>query len=190
MKRAVSCFGAIVGAALLVGNAQAESTELSYSYIEGGLSVLDLDGDPFDREGGFNFRGSVELNENFYLQGSWDRWEVLGEDLDSFKFGVGYRMPIADATDAFFEGSYIRAEVDSLDLDDDGARVDAGIRHSFGRNLEGRVFGGFAYTDEDESFVSGVDALMKIEENFGLNVGYENVEFDDHIFRINARFSF
>ena len=190
MKKAVYS-GLIMGGLLLAGGTQADTTELSYSYIEAGLTVLDLDIDGFDQEAGFNIRSSFSVSENIYLLGTWDRWEVLGTDFDSFKLGLGYRFSIAEATDAFIEGSYIRAEAGGfIDDDEDGGRLDAGLRHSFGENAEGRIFGGISATDDDETFLTGAEVLLKFPMDFGLNIGYETAEFDDHIFRANLRYSF
>lgn len=188
MKKAVSYLGLIAGGLLLAGSVNAQSDGLNYSYVESGLSVLDLDGDIFDREGGFNIRGSISLNESLYLQGTWDRWEVLGTDTDNVKLGLGYRIPVADASDVFFEGSYVRIEAG--ESNEDGARLDAGFRHAFSEKAEGRIFGGVIASDEDEVFVAGADVLINLVSNFGLNIGYETEEFDDHIYRFNLRYSF
>lgn len=165
--------------------------DLNYSYIEGGVSVIDIDERGFsETEVGFNFRGSVDLGGALYAQGAWDRWEIdVGPfelDTDLYKFGLGYRFALQPSTDLFVEGSYAALEVESVD--EDGFRGDVGLRHGFNDGLEGRVFGGYQ-TGIDEAVV-GADLLFKFQPNFGLSVGVETYEFDLNIYRANLRLSF
>jgi len=186
--------GIIVAAALLASPAYGQSTgNLSYSYIEGGLSVLNIDDSFVDEtELGFNIRGSVDLQHNVYLHGSWDRWDVdIGRfdlDTDLFKFGIGYRTELSQTTHLFYEGSWTRIEVGSAS--DDAFRADIGLRHGFSPNVEGRVFGGYATDFSGGDAVLGADALFKVSRSVGVSVGVETFEFDLNIFRVNLRLSF
>lgn len=186
MKKAVSYFGLIAGAVLLAGSVQAQSGDLSYTYIEGGLSVVDVDNG--GSEEGFNVRGSSLLTENLYLQGSWDRIDVARGNLDVFKIGLGFRAPVNDSFDWFVEGSYLQADAEGVDQADD-ARLDVGFRGALNQHVEGRVYGGFVFPDSDE-YLFGTDLLFKLSDQFGVSVGVESIEFDVHFFRANLRLSF
>ncbi|MEM7054085.1 MAG: hypothetical protein AAF446_06000 [Pseudomonadota bacterium] len=184
MKKAVTYIGLIAGGFLLAASVQAQSGELSYSYIEGGYSWFDVDGG--GDEDGFNIRGSADLQNGLYLHGSWDRIETR-EDLDTYKLGLGFRANLNDSTDWFVEASYFRVDAGNNEADD--ARVDLGIRTALNNNLETRVFGGFLFPDSDEYLV-GADFLIKFNDRFGLSLGAETIEFDVHMVRANVRFSF
>ena len=186
MKKAVSYFGLIAGAVLLAGSVQAQSGDLSYTYIEGGLSVVDVDNG--GREEGFNLRGSSALSDNLYMHGSWDRIDVPRGDLDIFKIGLGFHSAVNESVDWFVEGSYFRADSDGVDAADD-ARLDIGIRASLNNHVEGRVYGGFIFPESDE-YLFGTDLLFKLSDQFGVSVGVETIEFDVHFFRANLRLSF
>ncbi|MCA1777883.1 MAG: hypothetical protein LC637_00450 [Xanthomonadaceae bacterium] len=169
------------------------SSDLSYSYIEGGLSVADIDvGFVSETEAGFNLRASVDLAQGVYAHGSWDRWEVdfgaFDADTDLYKIGLGYRFNLQPNTDLFVEGSYAAIEVGSVD--DDGFRGDIGLRHGFSERIEGRLFGGYQGDGDDGDAVVGADLLLKFQRNIGISVGVESFEFDFNIFRANLRLSF
>jgi len=174
--------------------ASAQSREdLSYTYLEGGASIVNIDTGPFsETEFGFNVRGSLDTAGGLYLQGSWDRWSIdVGSfeiDTDLFKFGAGYRFELGTATDLFLEGSY--AELDAGGGGDDGFRGDIGVRHGFSDNVEGRVFGGFLTDGSNADAIAGADVLFKFTENFGFSLGFETFEFDLNVFRANLRLSY
>ena len=185
MKKAVSYFGLIAGAVLLAGSVQAQSGDLSYTYIEGGLSVFDVSG---VSEEGFNVRGSSLLTENLYLQGSWDRIDANRGNLDVFKIGLGFRGRMSDSTDWFVEGSYYQVDPDGFGQADD-ARLDVGLRSALSRHVESRIYAGFLFPDSDE-YLFGADLLFKFSDQFGVSVGVDSIEADVNLFRANLRLSF
>lgn len=171
--------------------------DLSYSYLEGGVSIADIDvGFVSETETGFNIRASADLAEGLYAHGSWDRWETdfsvpfgsFDEDIDLYKVGLGYRFNLQQNTDLFFEGSYAALEIGSAD--DDGFRGDIGLRHGFNNRVEGRVFGGYQSDGDSGDAILGADLLFKFHRNFGLSAGVETYEFDLNIYRANLRLSF
>ena len=188
MKKVVSYLSLIAGGLLLAASVQAQSGDLSYSYIGGGLTIIDPDGG--DSEEGFNIRASASLSENFYFQGSWDRVEVgpFDVDIDNFKVGLGFHAPVSDTMDWFVEGGYARIETDFAD--DDGFRGDLGLRAGLNNNVEWRGFGGVVVSDDDETWILGTDFLFKITDTLGLFVGVESEEFDVFVYRGNLRLSF
>lgn len=189
---------ALAAVALGCNAAMAQSAgDLSYSYLEGGVSVADIDvGFISETETGFNIRASADLAGGVYAHGSWDRWEsdVNGPfgsfdfDIDLYKFGLGYRFDLQPNTDLFFEGSYAALEAGSAD--DDGFRGDVGLRHGFNDRVEGRVFGGYQSDGDAGDGILGTDLLVKLNPNFGISVGVETYELDFNIYRANLRVSF
>lgn len=190
MKKVVSYLSLIAGAALLAVSVQAQSGELSYNYIEGGLTILDPDGG--DAEEGFNIRLSGALTDSLYFQGSWDRIELgsgrFSDDVDNFKIGLGFHSALSQRTDWFVEGSYGRIE--GFGSDSDGGRLDLGVRTAFANNFEGRFYGGALIGDDDEVIVGGAELLLKFTDQLGLNVGAETEEFDVFVYRANLRLMF
>jgi len=181
MERSLKYLAFLAFLTLLVSHAQAQSDSLGYSYIEGGLSVIDVDGG--GSEEGFNVRSSIDLSNGLYFIAAWDRVN----ELDLVKAGLGFHAPISSTTDWFVEASYFSAEANGSDADD--ARLDLGIRTALNRNLEGRVFAGFLFPDSEEYLV-GADILFKFSDVLGVSLGAETIEFDVHILKANLRFSF
>lgn len=189
---------ALTAVAVGCNTALAQSGDnLSYSYLEGGVSIVDIDvGFISETETGFNIRASADLAGGLYAHGSWDRWETgfsvpfgrFDEDIDLYKVGLGYRFNLQPNTDLFFEGSYAALEIGSAD--DDGFRGDIGLRHGFNNRVEGRVFGGYQSDGDSGDGILGADLLFKFHSNFGLSVGVETYEFDLNIYRANLRLSF
>lgn len=190
MRKTMLAGLALTAVAVGCNTAMAQSGgDLSYSYLEGGVSVADFDLGGFsDSETGFNFRASADIAGGVYAHGSWDRWELGNLDTDLYKLGLGYRFNLQPNTDLFIEGSYAALEVGPFD--DDGFRGDIGLRHGFNDSVEGRVFGGFQSDGDSGDGILGADLLFKFHRNFGLSVGVETYEFDLNIYRANLRLSF
>jgi hypothetical protein len=183
-----------LGLSVALGMASASDTvvagDFSYSFIEGGLSVLDVDG--LSAEEGFNVRASAAVSDNIYLVGSWDRQTfdtfAVDVDFDNYRLGAGFHAGISATTDWFVELAYQQLEIGGLD--DDAIRPDIGLRHALTERVEGRVFAGYAFGDDDDTALFGADLLFKFTDGFGLSVGAESFEFDDTYYRANLRLSF
>lgn len=198
MRKTMLAGLALTAVAIGCNSAMAQSGgDLSYSYIEGGVSMADIDAAFIsETETGFNIRGSADIAGGLYAHGSWDRWETdipfrlrsRDLDIDLYKFGLGYRFNLQPSTDLFVEGSYAALEIDSVD--DDGFRGDIGLRHGFTDMVEGRVFGGYQSDGDAGDGIFGADLLFKLNPSFGLSVGVETYEFDLNIYRANLRLSF
>lgn len=181
----------------LAGPAAAQVTapgqQMSYSYVEGGLSRVNIDPGPGFRtfnDNGFNFRGSAQFGEFIYGIGSWDRWEIGNLDADLFKLGLGFRAAMARNTDWFAEVSWTHLDIDQFSSRN-GVRGDLGIRGVVNEWLEARAFGGFNVDGpEGDSFVLGGDLLFTFTPMVGLSLGVETYEFDVNIWRANLRLSF
>jgi len=189
IKLLLACASYILAAAVL---AQPQSN-FGYDYAEGGLSLADIDERSLsETEVGFNLAGSVALDEAFYVQGSWDRWDIGTDsfdlDTDFVNLGLGYREATNNSTDYFIEASYTRLDVGSRG--DGFIRGDLGLRHDFGGGLEGRIYGGYLtdFSGGDTTF--GLDGLLHLSRNTGVSLGYETVDFDLNIFRANFRLKF
>lgn len=178
---------AAVVAIVPMTSAQAQDG-MSWSWIEGGVSVFDPDG--FSSEDGFNLRASAAIGDRFYAQGAYDRWDFGFDELSYYKVGVGFHSAVSANVATFVELSY--AGIDLGGLDQDGGRVDFGVRGTPGNGpVELRAYVG-AQADgfEDPEFLGGVDALFKFNDLLGISVGAETFEFDTTIYRANLRLSF
>lgn len=194
MKFRVIPLALILGSYAIGAGALAQpQSSFNYSYVEGGLSLADIDVRGFsETEVGFNFAGSVALDEAFYVQGSWDRWDIdagaFSRDTDFVNLGLGYREATNNNTDYFVEASYTRLDVGARG--DGFLRGDLGLRHDFGQGFEGRVYGGLLTDFSEGDTVFGVDGLLHLAQNMGVSLGYETVDFDLNIFRANFRLTF
>ena len=182
---------ALAAVATLAPVAPAQAQDgMSWSWIEGGLSVLDLDG--AGSEEGFDVRFSAGVTDNVYLLGSWDRHSIdtfFGDiDIDNYRFGAGFHADLSATAAWFVEASYQKLEVGGLS--DDALRPDIGVRYQLGDRVEGRAFVGYAFGDDDDTALIGGDLLFKFTDGFGLSLGAESFEFDDTYYRANLRLSF
>lgn len=171
----------------------APGQQMSYSYIEGGLSRVNIDpGSGFRtvNDTGFNFRGSAQFSQSVYGIGSWDRWEIGNLDADLFKLGLGFRAALSPNLDWFAEGSWTHIDIESFGTEN-GVRGDLGVRGIVNEWLQARAFGGYnADGPEGNSFVFGADALITFTPTVGVSLGVESYEFDVNVWRANLRLSF
>src|SRR5690606_12101761 len=108
-------------------------------------------------------------------------------DITKLDLGLGYHMPVGDATDLVLRGAYTDADRDRFrlggsgdasldDLNDDssdGYFVDAAIRTQLTSWLEGSL--GARYFDIEENDGLGVigNLLFEVAPGFGINLGFD-----------------
>ena len=162
--------------------------ELSFSYVELNYLITDSD-DADDTLGGLELLGSLELPLNFFAQASISR-QSDDADLDQYRLGAGYHLPVGDRVMAYGLLSYARTEVDDSgdDFDDNGVAGELGARTIVSEKLE----------------LNGAAKWLNVDDNdFGLSIGarwfftpavsvggrIDSIEGEDSI-ALGARFQF
>jgi len=163
-------------------------TNFSYTYIEGNYRWLDSD-DADDSIDGLDLRGSYAVNPNMFLLGSWSHLsdEV---DLDEFRLGAGYTVPVSDEVDVYGTLSWVHAEFDfegpGGDDDEDGFSIIGGARMWASELVE--INGKLEYRDvEDSGFGIGVGARYYVTPAVSLGGEIETISGDEELL-IGVRF--
>jgi hypothetical protein len=133
----------------------AQTSPLSYDYVEGNLGT----GDFFDED--FSFYGlgaSFSIDENIFLKGSYydgatdddivfDPLSAGKLEISNYDFGIGYHMPLNQTLDFAASISYVNSELELFGFSEngDGYSVDAGLRFKATERLELNIFAD--YTD-------------------------------------------
>jgi hypothetical protein len=199
----------------VAGFAADSGDELSYGYVELDYINLDIDQEDenlnvfkndFDNGGGYGISLSFPINESLFIFGDWSDTESdftfsdntgvfvpSDTDIKRLNIGLGFAMPMSDATDLVFSGAYsdidyddfnVGADSDDIDdlddaLDDlnedpsDGYFVDAKIRSQFAPAWEGSV--GARYTDiqDADGFSLIGNVMYEFSPNFALNLSLD-----------------
>lgn len=157
-----------VSAALLLVTAGPAAAEFDYNFAELRYIDTELDAGNVDVDGdGFEIGGSLELTRAVHLFGNFRTLDFgSGIDVSAFEVGGGYAMPLASGADLVARLSYIEGEIDfgPGDVDDSGFSFQAGFRHMFHPQIEGRAF--INYVDLDES---GDETSIEIAGDYFLN---------------------
>ena len=178
-------------AALPFAAAAQDSSGLNYNYVEGGYVATNLDNDNGDIDAdGFGGNASVALSDNFHLFGGFstqdtDTFELLeggnrvNTDINQWRVGLGYNLPIGASTDLVARAAYEKFEVDDVTIDgqryeindgDDGYSAEVGVRTAFTDNFEGHAFAGYEdYGNDADDFYGRVGALVKFNRNWGVS---------------------
>lgn len=136
--------GLILASVFVAGTA---SAELDYTYAEGGLGILDGDGQSYV---GIDLRGSYLINENVFAYGGL---RMLSDDIDytNWHLGAGYRHAIDAKTDVWgglnleyqeFDGGrecftgFSGTQCVSYSVDDTAPAIRGGIRHQLNEQVE------------------------------------------------------
>lgn len=128
----------------------------SYSFVEANYLWTDVDAvdDSLD---GWELRLSIEIFMNFFLQGSYSELSS-GADLNQYRFGAGWHLPLGDRFDAYGILSVAGADLEdgSFDSNEDGLAAEVGAR--------------FLLTDKIE--LNGLVDWVDLEDsNYGIGVG-------------------
>lgn len=176
--------------ALAMAPFAASAGEISHTYVEGGLTRLDVNtsaliGDDIEFDGGF-VRGSFAFADSFYAFGGYSRGsnDDFGLDFDASEtqIGLGYAHGLTDRADFIAELGYINRELD--DIEGDGLRGAVGVRGLLGERAEGWVKAG--YTDGgdfDGDFIGTAGVLVKFNPTWGL---VTEAEFEDDAKRLSV----
>jgi hypothetical protein len=159
--------------------AHAQSSDFSYTYLEGGYLNVDLDNPNADGDGLF-LGGSVLVADTIILSADFDYVDFnRGIDIRTIELGVGVPLPLAPGFDIVVEGGYLDASVDTPfgNFDDDGFFAGALARWMVNDQVE--LNGGLKYVDLDESgddVVVHIGGLVNVRPNLAVLAG---VDFAD-----------
>ena len=197
-------------AALPFAAAAQDSSGLNYNYVEGGYVATNLDNDNGDIDAdGFGGNASVALSDNFHLFGGFntqdtDTFELLegdnrvNTDINQWRVGLGYNLPIGASTDLVARAAYEKFEVDDVTVDgqryeindgDDGYSAEVGVRTAFTDNFEGHAFAGYEdFGNDNDDFYGRVGALVKFNPSWGISGDVKFADGDTQWF-VGPRFS-
>ena len=167
---------------------EGETPELSFRYVE--LNYLITDSDDADETlGGLELLGSLELPLNFFCQASISS-QSDDADLDQYRLGAGYHLPIGDLVMAYGLLSYARTEVDDTgdDFDDNGGAGELGARMLASPKLELNGAAKWVNVD-DNDFGLSLGARWYFTKAVSLGGRIDSIEGEDSI-ALGARFQF
>lgn len=166
---------------------------LNYNYVEGGYVATNLDNDNGDIDAdGFGGNASFALSDNFHIFGGantqdTDTFELfdgtnrnrVNTDVNQWRVGLGYNLPIAASTDLVARVAYESFEVDDVTVNgqrfdvnegDDGYSVEVGVRSALTANLEGHALAGYEdYGSDADDFYGRLGAQYKFNPNWGIS---------------------
>jgi hypothetical protein len=163
----------------------------SYSYVEGGYVLTDIDGIGEDADG-FLLRGSIEITDDFFLFAGYTDQGIAGIDLKQYGVGAGYAWSMTDTTDLYGKVGYVKAEADlaGFGVDDDGYSLGVGIRSFVMKQLELEAAVSYVdLSDSGDDTTFGAGARWYFTEHFALGVEAE-VGDDATSYGIGLRWSF
>jgi Ax21 family sulfation-dependent quorum factor len=207
MKRTSLLALSLLAALPLAAHAQ-QAGGLNYNYVEGGYVATNLDNDDNDLDAeGFGGNASLALSDNFHLFGGFsaqesDDFSFLGQrvetDVNQWRVGLGYNLPIAATTDLVARAAYEKFEVDDVTVDgqrfdvndgDDGYSAEVGVRTAFTSNFEGHAFAGYEdFGDGADDFYGRVGAQVKFNPNWGISGDVKFADGDTQWF-VGPRYS-
>lgn len=147
--------------------------ELDYRYVDS-----EIGGDSVD---GLALRGSYEVNPNLYFLASFSRLSDDG-DLDEYRLGGGYKMPVSDRIDVFGQLSFVREEYDLDDNDDseNGFSLEAGARMWLTEQVE--VNNRLEYRDvADNGWGVGIGARYYVSPMVSLGGEFEAINGNEDL---------
>jgi hypothetical protein len=186
---------ALLAATLALAPLLARAEGPSYSFVEAGYIVTDID--DFDEEfDGFGIAGSFEFIENWFAYGSYldQSAEFFDVDVDAtaYELGFGYAFPLTDAMDLYGKIGYTEVEFEAYDesIDDDGYALSLGLRAIVLEQLE--LQGAVNYVDLSDS---GDDTSLGLAARWyfmqQLAIGIEGGFGDDaNSYGVSARWDF
>jgi len=182
MKRAI-----ISSAILSVLSFGAMADTPSFDFVEIGYTQLSIDGTSIEPDG-FEFRGSSEINDSWYIAGDYSDISDGGASVSLTTAGVGFKNDFSD-TSSFF------AEIDFARFDTNGGGSDSGYEMTFGvrSNITEKLElkGAIEYLDinDDDTTYLVLGAAYNFTDRLAVYSDYKN-ESDSDRFSVGVRFRF
>lgn len=174
-----------IAAGVLPAGVQAADTNFSYTFVEAGVTDRDFDGYSAD---GLIGRGSLEINDLFFVHGDMTLLSTSGTDINTLAGGVGAAMSFSNMIDGFAKASLVRYEIGSLD--DTGLGLEVGARARVIDQVE--AFGSVKYVNIDSDSDVGIEVGGRywLTNNWGFSASYTDADFMGSGVTLAARFSF
>jgi hypothetical protein len=151
-------------------------TQKGFSYTYAELNYKSFDSDDADQTfDGFELKGSFEIMLNIFLQASYQK---LSDDfdLDRYRFGAGWHLPVGDKLDLFGILSYAKDDVEGPGSED-GIQGEVGGRFWLLEKVE--LNGEAIWADVDDSaFGVGVGARWYPIDLLSLGFNVETLDSD------------
>lgn len=164
----------------------ADKPEMEYTYVE--ANYLWTDSDDLDESlDGWELIGSLELPLNFFAQVQVSQQSDRA-DLEAWRIGGGYHLPLGSSLDAYGILSVAHTEVDGSDddFDDEGIAGEVGLRMLLSPKIE--VNGSAEWLDvDDDDFTIGVGARYYFTNFLSIGGRVESVDADPS-FAVGLRF--
>ena len=145
---------------------------VSYNFVQGGYVATNSNDDDIDADAdGYGIDASVAVHDNFHIFGGYSNQELdfTDFDIEQYKLGVGYNHEIAPKADLVTRIAYQKLDAGGI-ADFDGYSAEVGVRGALASKLEGYAFAGYQdYEQVDGDFYGRVGALVKFNDNWGLN---------------------
>jgi hypothetical protein len=126
--------------------------QMSYTFVEGSLVDIELDG-PGNVDGdGIEIAGAYEIDDRFFVLGRWQDQDLdLGIDGRLIELGAGLHYALNETVDFVATLTYFDAELDAgnLSADDDGLGISGGVRAQLAPEWE--VEAGLKLVDTNDS---------------------------------------
>ncbi len=148
-------------AAVLLSALNAQAADLSYTYLDVGLGVIEVEdeGETYDGDG-VALGGSIAAGEVFYFTAGLANADIENVEQRTTSLGVGVHAPLSTNTDVYVDVSYVRADIEegNWSIDDNGVGYTLGIRSKLAEKFE--LGGGVSRLDvfdsaENSYFVNG-----------------------------------
>ena len=165
-----------------------EKDPFGYTYVQLDYVYSDLDDVP-GSQNGYDLIGSLGLIAGLYVQGNYSHGEGKA-DVETFRLGAGYHLPLFDKLDVFGLISY---QHDYLKLNGssgtgDGYELDIGARFMLTDSLEVNGQGEWNHVDDD-NFGVAAGARYYFAGPLSIGAGVESID-SDFRFNAGARFTF
>ena len=158
---------------------------MEYTYVEANYIVTDSD-DLDETLKGVELTGSLELPLNFFGQVTYTR-QSNDADVEVWKLGAGYHLPIGSRLDAYGILSYVHAEVsDGIDDSEDGAAAELGVRFMLLQNVELNGAAKWIDLNEDDYGIA-VGARWYLIDRLSFGGRLETIDSDTTV-ALGARF--
>lgn len=193
-------FARLCAAAALGSPLAAAAQELSYNYVEAGYVQVEPDEGDVEYDG-FRAKVSGQIAEQIYLFASYGELESdefpggATAEQEVITAGLGYRIPVAVATDLTAEVAFVSADfslegpIGSSSDDDTGLGLGLGLRHLFTPYVEGAVNVDYVDIFEDDETTLTLAGLFHLTPALSLGAGY-SIGDDADGWTVGGRFNF
>lgn len=176
---------------LLPFGVAAQPQQPTYSYVEGGVNIVDPPSRYGRSDTGVLIRGSYALDPNVFVRGGFSshRFSRRGQSgswsRDLLSGGVGFRVPTEQEVDLYGAADLL---YDFGDADDAGFRLEGGARAVFVPGLDSAAGLRYARLDSHDNLQAFVNSYYEIAPQFSLGGELAVGDYDEVL--LGARYRF